>query len=154
MLLNRQVYNYCLHMLCDRESAEDTTQEVFVQVLKDIKDLRSVEKFRAWLFQIARHQVLMTLRRRRIESHEELNEGIWENETPLEITSRVEAQEHIQQAIAQLKHEYREVLHLREFEQLSYAEIAFATGATESSVRSRLFKARKALFQKLAPLSK
>jgi RNA polymerase sigma-70 factor (ECF subfamily) len=48
-----------------------------------------------------------------------------------------------------LKSEYREVLLLREYEQLSYAEIAAITGDSESSVKSRLCKARKALTKRL-----
>jgi RNA polymerase sigma-70 factor (ECF subfamily) len=50
-----------------------------------------------------------------------------------------------------LKPEYREILTLREFEQLTYAEIANITGDSESSVKSRLFKARRALADKLEP---
>lgn len=53
--------------------------------------------------------------------------------------------------IALLKPDYREVLILREYEQLSYSEIAEVTGDTESSVKSRLFKARKTLLKKLKP---
>jgi RNA polymerase sigma-70 factor (ECF subfamily) len=53
-----------------------------------------------------------------------------------------------------LKPEYKEVLMLREFEQHSYDEIAIITGNTESSVKSRLFKARKALAEKLKPYFK
>jgi RNA polymerase sigma-70 factor (ECF subfamily) len=51
--------------------------------------------------------------------------------------------------VACLKVEYREVILLREFEGLSYAEIASVTGDSASSVRSRLFKARRALAEKL-----
>jgi RNA polymerase sigma-70 factor (ECF subfamily) len=49
-----------------------------------------------------------------------------------------------------LKLEYREVILLREFEGLSYGEIACVTGDSASSVKSRLFKARRALAEKLA----
>jgi RNA polymerase sigma-70 factor (ECF subfamily) len=51
----------------------------------------------------------------------------------------------------QLKVEYREVVILRHYDKLSYAEIAAITGDTVSSVESRLFKARKALAKKLKP---
>ena len=56
----------------------------------------------------------------------------------------------MQSALARLRVEYREVIHLREFEGLSYGEIASVTGDSESSVKSRLFKARRALAEKLA----
>ena len=53
--------------------------------------------------------------------------------------------------IAQLKPGYREVILLREYEHLSYADIARVTQDTESAVKARLFKARKALVKKLKP---
>jgi RNA polymerase sigma-70 factor (ECF subfamily) len=59
--------------------------------------------------------------------------------------------ETIRREIEAMKQEYREVLLLREFDGLSYAEIAAITSDTESSVRSRLFKARRALAGRLAP---
>ncbi len=78
------------------------------------------------------------------------DEEVWTDEVHEDMV-RGETVEIVQQMIALLKPEYREVLVLREYEQLSYAEIAGVTGVTESSVKSRLFKARKALFQKLKP---
>jgi RNA polymerase sigma-70 factor, ECF subfamily len=50
-----------------------------------------------------------------------------------------------------LKHEYREVLVLLVYEDMSYTEIAAVTGATESSVKSRIFRARKAMIEKMKP---
>ena len=57
----------------------------------------------------------------------------------------------IQQALARLKLEYREVLVLREYHDLSYREIAEITETTNSAVKSRLFKARRALHEMLKP---
>jgi RNA polymerase sigma-70 factor (ECF subfamily) len=64
---------------------------------------------------------------------------------------RKETTEIVELVLNQLKVEYREVLVLRQYDKLSYAEIAAITGNTVSSVESRLFKARKALAKKLAP---
>ena len=57
----------------------------------------------------------------------------------------------MQHHLNHLKVEYREVLILRQYDKLSYAEIAAITGDSVSSVESRLFKARKALAKKFAP---
>jgi RNA polymerase sigma-70 factor (ECF subfamily) len=57
----------------------------------------------------------------------------------------------VERLMGQLKAEYREALILRQYECLSYAEIAAITGDSISAVESRLFKARKALAQRLAP---
>ena len=79
-------------------------------------------------------------------------ELVWGEETPLEIVIGEERTKLVQRVLGKLKPEYREVLLLREYEQLSYAEIAEVTGDTESSVKSRLFKARRALARKLNPI--
>jgi RNA polymerase sigma-70 factor (ECF subfamily) len=62
-----------------------------------------------------------------------------------------ETSELVQQLLNQLKVEYREVLILRHYDKLSYAEIAAITGDSVGSVESRIFKARKVLAKKLKP---
>jgi RNA polymerase sigma-70 factor (ECF subfamily) len=81
-------------------------------------------------------------------------ETIWTDETPLSIVADGETATIITSCIDAMKLEYKEVLLLREYEQRSYEEIAMITGNTESSVKSRLFKARKALAEKLKPYFK
>jgi len=81
-------------------------------------------------------------------------ESVWVEETPLIIAERREVREIMSACVEMLKAEYREVLYLREYEQHSYEEIAVITGDSVSSVKSRLFKARKALAQKLKPFFK
>ena len=70
-------------------------------------------------------------------------------QTLYEVTVAAETAEIVQRLLQNLKSEYREVMLLREYEQLSYAQIAEITSMTESSVKSRLFKARKALTSRL-----
>jgi RNA polymerase sigma-70 factor (ECF subfamily) len=119
-------------------------------VFRESGTLLNPESFRGWLFRIARNETLMHLRRNR-ETELSDPDGIWEADTPLSIMEKTEERIIVQTLLSTLKKEYREVLHLREYQQLSYAEIARITGATESSVKSRIFKARQALAQKLAP---
>ncbi len=76
-------------------------------------------------------------------------EDVWQVESPHEAFVTQEQAEIVQRLLAQLKPEYREVLLLVEYEQMSYADIASVTGTTLSSVESRIFKARKALGKKL-----
>jgi RNA polymerase sigma-70 factor (ECF subfamily) len=146
------VYAYCVKMLGDRDEAEDAMQETFIHALRDAPGLRSPDKFRGWLFGIARHRVMMILRDRRDGRRERLNDDIWDDETPLRAAERCEIQMHVRNAVAALSPAYREVVLLRDFQHLSYAEIAIATNSTESAVKSRLHKARKALVTKLTPI--
>ena len=78
-------------------------------------------------------------------------QDIWDEETPHEMVVKGELVDLVQHHLNHLKVEYREVLVLRQYDKLSYAEIAAITGNSISSVESRLFKARRALAKKLVP---
>lgn len=146
------VHAYCAKMLGDRDEAEDAVQETFIHALRDAPGLRSPDKFRGWLFGIARHRVLMIIRQRQKGMSETSGDDVWDGETPLTMAEKSDMQLHVRNAVAALSPPYREVVLLRDFQHLSYADIAAATQSTESAVRSRLHKARKALVTKLAPL--
>ena len=139
-------------MLGDRDEAEDAAQETFIHALRDAPGLRSPERFRGWLFGIARHRVMMILRERRKAMLEKFDDDVWDDETPLTMAERSEIQLNVRNAVAALSPAYREVVLLRDFQHLSYAEIAIATDSTEIAVKSRLHKARKALVATLTPI--
>ena len=92
----------------------------------------------------------MILRRRR-DGTEVDPDALWEDTTPLSILEQKEEIAVVQALINLLRTEYREVIQLREYEQLSYAEIARITGDTECAVKSKLFRARQALAEALTP---
>jgi RNA polymerase sigma-70 factor (ECF subfamily) len=142
------IYRYCLRMLHDSNAAEDAAQETFIKMFSNIRSLQKTESFLPWLFSIARNEVMMYLRRNR-RNGVHSDEYVWDETTPYEMVASAESTEIVQQLLQNLKSEYREVLLLREYEQLSYAQIAEITSTTESSVKSRLFKARKALTSRL-----
>jgi RNA polymerase sigma-70 factor (ECF subfamily) len=142
------IYRYCLRMLSDSHAAEDAMQETFMKMFSNIGSLQKTEFFLPWLFRIARNEVMMHIRKNRrngLQSDEE----VWDKQTPYDLTVAAETTEIVQRLLQILKSEYREVLLLREYEQLTYLQIAEITGDTESSVKSRLFKARKALTNRL-----
>jgi RNA polymerase sigma-70 factor (ECF subfamily) len=97
----------------------------------------------------------MHLRRtKRWEDLGDESETVWNEGNPLDDVVEQETKEIIQHYLGLLKPRYRDLLVLREYEQLSYAEIAEITGIAESAVKSALFKARKALAKKLEPIFK
>jgi RNA polymerase sigma-70 factor (ECF subfamily) len=142
------IYRYCLRMLADTDAAEDATHDTFIKMSQNLHSLRNADSFLPWLFQIARNEVLMYLRRNRHDGSHGI-EDVWDETTPHELMVTTETIEIVQLMLQKMKSEYREVLILREYEQLSYAQIAEITGNTESSVKSRLFKARQAITKKL-----
>ena len=137
------IYGFAARMLMDRDAAQDVMQETFLRIYEKRQMLLNVQAFRAWLFAIARNQCLNMLRKgtRTVPLDEAfaaqlpLPEG-----KPLEKAEQVAL---VKYHLACLQPQYREVLILREFQNLSYAEIAAATRSTLSAVKSRLFKARR-----------
>ena len=147
----RRLYGYCLRLLGDRDSAEDVMQTVFVRAMEHLASLERPELFYSWLFTIARNEIYAGFRAARRNGTVDLSEDVWDEETPHERVVQGETEALVEDGLSRLKPEYREVLVLRQFEKLSYAEIAAITGTTVSSVESRLFRARKALMKYLEP---
>lgn len=146
------LFAFCIRLLKDRDDAMDAVQETFVKIHNRLSSLHDPASFRAWMFAIVRNEAYAILRRKNnLEGLDGEAEDVWEEGTPLDLMIGKEKAEIVQQFLETLKPEYREVLLWREYEQLSYAEIAAVTGDTESSVKSRLFKARKALTKKFMP---
>ena len=149
----RHIFTFCLRLTGDQSLAEDATHDTFLKMYNKISTLNEPGLLRSWLYSIARNGIYKQLsRNQRNGSFEE--ESVWVEETPLIIAERREVKEIMSACVEMLKAEYREVLYLREYEQHSYEEIAVITGDSVSSVKSRLFKARKALAQKLKPFFK
>lgn len=146
-----RVAGYCYRLLQDPSKTRDVVQSTFAKALESIHSLEKPELFYSWLFTIARNEVYGILRKTRSNGTVELTEDVWDSETPHESMVRKETTQLVEESLNRLKVEYREVLILRQFEELSYAEIAAITGDTVRSVDSRLFKARKALIKLLQP---
>jgi len=150
----RRLLAYCYRLLQDPITAEDVVQVAFQKAYASLHTLDKPELFFYWLFSIARNEVyghIRKMRRNGIPHSIEEEDDLWTEETPHEQVVRKETTEIVELFLNQLKIEYREVLVLRQYDKLSYAEIAAITGDSVSSVESRLFKARKALAKKLAP---
>jgi RNA polymerase sigma-70 factor (ECF subfamily) len=151
----RQIYVFCLRMLLDEEAAKDCVQEVFLRVYEHRGQLRQVKRFSSWLYAIARNQCLSVFRGSKHEAAEEIDfESIRSplGEAPDMLLERQESIDLVGRYLARLKLEYREVLVLREFQGLSYREIAEVIGDSESAIKSRIFKARQRLFELLRPI--
>lgn len=149
----RHIFTFCLKLTGDRSLAEDATHDTFLRMYNNIGALNDPQLLRSWLYSIARNGVYRQLHKN--QRNGSLEEGsVWAEETPLTLAVRGETTDIMTRCIDALKAEYKEVLFLREYEQHSYEEIAVITGDSVSSVKSRLFKARKALAQKLNPFFK
>lgn len=151
----RSVYLFCLKMLLDREKARDAVQDTFLRVFEHRDQLTDPSRFRAWLFAIARNQCLSFFRSSKFEAGEEIDfeaVGAPAEDGPDALLEQHDETEWLEKLLRQLKLEYREVLVLREYQNLSYKEIAEILGSTESAIKSRIFKARQRLFEMLRPI--
>jgi len=165
----RKVYTYFVKMVGDPAAAVDLSAEVFERMLRAAHRYSATGPFQAWFFKIASNVGKNYLTRTRakvsldapIRSAE--NE---ESEVPLletiadpksDVESRVmqaELSEAIQRAIEALPEDQKEALTLLVYEDLSYEEIAAATGATVGAVKSRIHRARETLRVALKPFLK
>jgi RNA polymerase sigma-70 factor (ECF subfamily) len=145
-----RVYAYCYRLLRHPQNAEDATQETFVKIHRSLRQLENSALLHTWVFSIARNEAFTILRRAKpMEGLEKAMDDVWEEDGPLERVVERERAEIVRHCLGLLKPAYRELLILREYEQLSYSEIAAITGATESAIKSALFKARKSMAKRL-----
>lgn len=125
---------------------DDLLQEVWIDVFRKIHRLRSPSSFRSWLYRIARDRAFAELRRRRklprsIDSIPVEPEAAPAPEFTAEDADRIHA------GLELIGPEHREVLLMRFLEDMSYEEMAEATGCPVGTVRSRLHYAKLALRQ-------
>lgn len=138
------VHRYFRRLTGDAATAEDLTQEVFLRVVRGAVRYEPRERERAWVFRIARNVLLDGHRRKyRAPSADRRAEPV----TAAAQTTRASVRE----ALAQLPPDEREAFLLREIGGLGYGEIAAATDSTVAAVRSRIYRARLALREKLIP---
>ena len=150
------IYAYCAKMLLDRDLAQDVMQETFLRIYENRDRLLKTDSFRAWTFTIARNQCLNLFRhlKKNVRLDEFLVEHLEQGSiqrpgAALEKRDQVAIVTHF---LGRLKPEYREVIVLREYQNMSYEEIAAVTRSTLSAVKSRLFKARRKLAAYMEPL--
>lgn len=157
-----RVFNITYRMLGDRAEAEDVAQEVFIQVFKSIESFRQESKFSTWLYRVTVNHCknrIKYLARRHDRKREELNEtseqvnGVASPSLhaaqPDRALEGVQMEVLLQEAIKGLDEEHREVVILRDIEDLSIEEICEITKLPDGTVKSRLHRARLALRKKL-----
>jgi len=148
------LYRVAFSVLRNASDAEDAVQEAFVRVLRHRDTLGEIRDHRVWLIRIVWNVVLDRKRRAKTRPEtddvSELARVLPAN--GLSAEQRVSAAQHHAHVLAcmqELPTKEREVLMLSAFEELSSVEIAAVLGVTESSVRSRLFRARNLMAELL-----
>lgn len=148
----------------DNHEAEDVAQESFIRAYRALRDFRSESAFYTWLYRIAintaRNWLASNKRRPSAPSSYESEDGetfdetdnLTDNTTPeSELASRQIAQT-VNKAIEDLPEDLRNAIVLREIEGMSYEDIAQSMNCPIGTVRSRIFRAREAIAEKLRPM--
>jgi RNA polymerase sigma-70 factor (ECF subfamily) len=146
-----RIFGYCLSLLGSREEAEDAVQTTFMNVQRGL-DRGVVPQFElAWLFKIARNvcynRTESSSRRRRLESGSDLD-SLEEVIASPERNAGVSVSE-LTSALGEIPERQRRALLLREFQGMSYEEIAGELGVSVAAVETLLFRARRSLADQL-----
>ena len=148
----------------DQGEVEDVTQEAFIKAYRALPAFRGDSAFYTWLYRIGINTAknyLMAMGRRAPTSTEvgaEEAEGFEEGEqlrdinTPESVLLTKEIAETVNSTIEQLPEELRRAIQMREIEGMSYEDIAQAMDCPIGTVRSRIFRAREAIAERLRPL--
>jgi RNA polymerase sigma-70 factor (ECF subfamily) len=146
-----RLFNVMVHVVGDRDEAEDVVQDAFVQAFVKLATFRGRSAFFTWLYRIAFNVSVSRRRRRRPEhSVEAVRESSGIEPIDLQETAeaRVEREERasqLQRALAELSGEHRTILVLREIEGCPYEAISEILELPIGTVRSRLHRARMQL---------
>jgi RNA polymerase sigma-70 factor (ECF subfamily) len=155
------IYRFALQMCGSEGIAEDVTQEVFMALIRDSRLFDPARgTLASYLYGVARNQVLRRLEKERhfvAMSGETAEDGgraldsthLVAADDPLAEFARSELIETVRQAVLALPAHYREVVVLCELHELSYAEAAAALGCAVGTVRSRLYRGRALLVERL-----
>lgn len=150
-----RIWSYAGGILGDADRAEDVTQEVFISVLRRLRDTERPIAFKPWIYQIAKNACIDELRRaRRVrevpldmkrESDADGEDPTWSVPGPDAAVETKQQLEDLRCAFRGLPELHHRILVLRELEGMSYVEIGERLGISRAVVESTLFRARRRL---------
>jgi RNA polymerase sigma-70 factor (ECF subfamily) len=154
----KYIYNVILKIVFDKEEALDLTQETLLKAYLNIKKFRGNSSIRTWLYRIAINCAIDYLRKRNVEKSnfkeiEEFENEIKDFETPEEVLDKRLTAEMLMREINKLPADYKIVLILRDIEGLNYEEISKIMNLNLGTVKSRLWRARNLLKERIKSLS-
>jgi len=154
----RRIFALSYGMLGREEDARDATQETFLAAFRNLRGFRGEAKVSSWLHRIAVNQCITRQRRAKVrsesalEDEQEKNAGsfaIPSSLSPARLTEGAQATRAVRTAVNTLPFELRQIVVMKEFEELTFREISEALDLPLSTVKSRLYTALKQLQLKL-----
>jgi len=155
----RQVFRYAYHILGHRDDADDIKQETFVKAYQAIGSFRSESSLQTWLLKICGNlcrDKIKSWDRRKVTYDSTLRDDVLgstdEEDSPQALAERKEMTAIIHKALRGMPTAQREIIVLHEIQDLSYEEIAEVLGCSRTSIKLRLFRARRSLKERVASL--
>lgn len=157
----RKIFALCFGMLGREDDARDAAQEAFIAAYRNLSSFRGDAKVSSWLHRIAVNQCLSQRRRARTRSEEFLDDETGEADRifvasahlwPSRTTEQSERLTIVRQAVSSLPVDLRQVVVMKEFEEMTFQEISETLEIPLSTVKSRLYTALKQLRLKLERL--
>ena len=142
-----RVYRFILRIVRDTTIAEDLVSQVFLDVWRTAKQFEGRSQVSTWLLSIARFKALTALRQRRFEDidQDEVREIADESETPETSLERTTTSAILRACVAKLSPAHREIINLVYYHEKSVEEVGQIIGIPQSTVKTRMFYARKQL---------
>lgn len=157
----RKIFALCFGMLGREDDARDAAQETFISAYRNISNFRGEAKVSSWLHRIAVNQCLTVKRRAKTRSEEFIDDESGADEkvfvapssrSPARTTEQIERLTMVRQAVGSLPSDLRQVIVMKEFEEMTFQEISDTLELPLSTVKSRLYTALRQLRMKLERL--
>ena len=154
----RKIFALCFGMLGREDDAGDAAQEAFIAAYRNLANFRGEAKVSSWLHRIAVNQCLTIKRRQKTRAEDYVvDEDGAEDRTfvasphlsPARTTEKVERMNLVRQAVGALPSDLRQVIVMKEFEEMTFQEISETLDLPLSTVKSRLYTALKQLRMRL-----
>lgn len=144
---NVRVYRFILRIVRDAATAEDLVSQVFLDVWRTAGQFEGRSQVSTWLLSIARFKALTSLRQRRFEDidQDEVREIADDADTPEAALDRTATSAILRACVARLSPAHREIINLVYYHEKSVEEVGEIIGIPQSTVKTRMFYARKQL---------
>ena len=152
VIVRQRIYPFVLRTISDRDVAEDIVQDTLLSVILNLKHLRDDDKFWPWIYRIAVCRIRDHIRKHHLHSAGKAilaldrgSEARPQDGNILDAKIHEERLRQVADGIDQLSYEHRDIIRLRYYEQLSYAQIASRTRISPKIARARFYRAKQRL---------
>ena len=158
----RKIFALCFGMLHSEDDARDAAQETFISAYKNLPNFRGEAKVSSWLHRIAINHCLTKQRRSKVRAESSLDDENFVDESKFKLSNRLspsrsaeqnERLKLVRQAVSSLPPELKQVIVMKEFEEMTFQQISETLDLPLSTVKSRVYTALKQLRMKLERIS-